>query len=113
VYVSDVPEEDSKMRERDVEQYLVKQAKAYGGKAYKWTSPGNSGVPDRIVMLPGGRVAFVELKAPGKKPTALQINQQGSIARLGLPVVVVDSKEGVDDLIRRMRTSGGIPEWSE
>lgn len=99
------------MKEKDIEQYLVKQAKAAGGKAYKWTSPGNAGVPDRIVMLPGGRVAFVELKAPGGKSTALQLNQQRFIASRGLPVTVVDSKEAVDQLIDNMQERGGIPPW--
>lgn len=99
------------MREREIEQYLVKQAKEAGGKAYKWTSPGNAGVPDRIVMLPGGRVAFVELKAPGGKPTALQLSQQRFIASMGLPVTVIDSKEGVNQLISTMQARGGIPPW--
>ncbi|MED1642313.1 VRR-NUC domain-containing protein [Brevibacillus agri] len=99
------------MRERDIEKYLRVQVKAAGGKAYKWTSPGNNGVPDRIVMLPGGRIAFAELKAPGKKPTALQINQQRYLAGLGMPVVVIDSKEGVDELICKMQTQGGLPQW--
>lgn len=99
------------MREKDIEQYLVKQAKAAGGKAYKWTSPGNAGVPDRIVMLPGGRVAFVELKAPGGKPTALQLNQQRFIRNQGLPVEIVDSKAAVDQLIANMQARGGMPPW--
>jgi len=99
------------MLERDIEQYLVKQAKAAGGKAYKWVSPGNNGVPDRIVTLPGGRIAFAELKAPGKKPTALQVNQQRYLANQGFPVFVIDSKEGVDLLITRMQTNGGLPTW--
>ncbi|GIP14376.1 nuclease [Paenibacillus montaniterrae] len=99
------------MRERDIEQYLVKQTKAAGGKAYKWTSPGNAGVPDRIVMLPGGRVAFIELKAPGGKPTALQLNQQRMIASMGLPVQIIDSKEAVDQIISRMQAQGGLPPW--
>lgn len=99
------------MSEKDIEQYLVKQAKAAGGKAYKWVSPGNAGVPDRIVMLPGGRVAFVELKAPGGKPTALQLNQQRFISNQGLPVTIADSKERVDEIISVMQAKGGIPPW--
>jgi hypothetical protein len=100
------------VRERDIEQYLVKQAKGFGGKAFKWVSPGNIGVPDRIVTLPGGRIAFVELKAPGKKPTAMQIHQHGFIAEQGLPVVVIDSIVGVDALLNGMRAQGGLPPWS-
>lgn len=101
------------MRERDIENYLRNQVKAQGGKAYKFTSPGNSGVPDRIVLLPGGRVAFVELKAPGKKPTALQVNQQEQIRLLGQRVEVIDSKAKVDDLLSRMRVQGGLLPWPE
>ena len=58
------------MRERDVERYLRERVKQLGGRAYKFVSPGNNGVPDRIVMLPGGKLFFVELKAPGKETTA-------------------------------------------
>ncbi|MGO4345520.1 VRR-NUC domain-containing protein [Paenibacillus sp. MCAF9] len=101
------------MLEKQIEQYLVKQVKASGGRAYKFVSPGNSGVPDRIVTLPGGRIAFAELKAPGKKPTPLQMNQQRFIANQGLPVVVIDSKEQVDDLIKQMQAEGGMQLWEQ
>lgn len=99
------------MRERVIEQYLVKKAKDAGGRAYKFVSPGNSGVPDRIVMLPGGCIVFTELKAPGEKSTSLQANQQRFIGSMSLPVRVIDSKEGVDELIRRMQAQGGLPPW--
>lgn len=55
------------MRESTIEAYLRDRVKELGGKAYKFVSPGNDGVPDRLVCLPGGRAVFVELKAPGKK----------------------------------------------
>ena len=60
------------MREKEVEQKLVKAVKLAGGFCLKFTSPGFDGVPDRLVLLPRGRIAFIELKAPGKKPRALQ-----------------------------------------
>ena len=88
------------MRERDIESYLRDQVKAIGGRAYKWESPGNAGVPDRIVLLPGGRTVFVELKAPGRKPTPLQRVQATKIAMTGHTVLVVDSKEAVDRFIQ-------------
>jgi len=58
--------------ERTVERYFVEMVKELGGKAYKFTSPGHSGVSDRIVVLPGGRVWFVELKSPTGSLTPLQ-----------------------------------------
>ena len=83
------------MRECHLESALVLQAKRVGALALKWTSPGTTGVPDRIVWLPGGRVFCVELKAPGKKPTPLQAKVHQSLKALGHDVYVVDSKEGV------------------
>ncbi|MFB0830927.1 VRR-NUC domain-containing protein [Brevibacillus laterosporus] len=94
------------MREKDIEAYLRKQVKAIGGRAYKFESPGNAGVPDRLVLFPGGRAAFVELKAPGKKPTALQLAQGKKISGLGFTVLVIDSKEGVDEFIREHQGVG-------
>ena len=60
------------MREKTVEQKLVKAVRAAGGICPKWTAPGFDGLPDRIVLLPGGRMGFVEVKAPGKKARPLQ-----------------------------------------
>ena len=91
------------VRERDVEAYLRDQIKQLGGIAYKFTSPGNTGVPDRLVLLPGGRVVFVELKAPGKKSTPIQLRQQRRIQDLGFQVLVIDSKAGVDEFIKGVR----------
>ena len=90
------------MREKAIETYLRDQVRKAGGAAMKWVSPGNSGVPDRIVFLPGGRVVFVELKAPGKKPTQLQLVQHERLRALGCDVRVIDSREGVDALIREL-----------
>ena len=90
------------MRERSVETYLREQVRRAGGIAYKWVSPGNNGVPDRIVIMPGGRVVFVELKAPGRKPTQLQQYQHECLRALGCDVRVIDSREGVDKLMREL-----------
>lgn len=87
------------MRERNIEAYLRDRVKAMGGKAYKFVSPGNDGVPDRLVCLPGGEVAFVELKAPGKKPTRLQERQIERLDYLGFTTFVLDSCEAVDQFI--------------
>ena len=61
------------MREKIIEEKLTKAVKQNGGVCWKFTSPGTAGVPDRIVLMPGGRIAFVEVKAPGEKPRPLQL----------------------------------------
>jgi len=83
------------MLERDVERAFVQRVKALGGMAEKFGSPTRRAVPDRIVTLPGGRIIFVELKAPGKKPTDLQARDHERRRALGCDVRVIDSMEAV------------------
>nr|DAW32986.1 MAG TPA: Nuclease [Caudoviricetes sp.] len=85
--------------EKDIEKKLISQTKQRHGKAYKFVSPGNSGVPDRIVVLPGGKVGFCELKRPGGKTSKLQDVQIGKLKSLGCFVRVVDIYEGVSDFL--------------
>lgn len=85
------------MRESEIESYLVRKAAERGGHAWKWQSS-RRGVPDRIVLLPD-RVIFVELKAPGEKPTAQQLHVHQMMIALGHEVYVVDSKERVDEIL--------------
>lgn len=87
------------MLEKDIEKKLISQTKQRHGKAYKFVSPGNSGVPDRIVVLPGGKVGFCELKRPGGKTSKLQDVQIGKLKSLGCFVRVVDIYEGVSDFL--------------
>lgn len=87
------------MSEKEIENYLVRKIKNKKGIAYKFTSPGNSGVPDRLCLLPNGKIFFVELKSSGKKPRALQVNQITKITKLGQRVYVLDSKEKVDEVL--------------
>lgn len=70
-------------RERDIEKWLQERVRAIGGLAFKFVSPGNDGVPDRIIVLPGGRVWFIELKREGERPTALQEWQIERLRALG------------------------------
>ena len=91
------------MLEREIEAYLRDKVKATGGIAYKFVSPGNNGVPDRLVCLPGGRVAFVEMKGPKGKLTPLQERQIKKLDKLGFRTFVLNSKESVDNFIRRMQ----------
>jgi len=83
------------MREHVVENYLTSKVAELGGIAFKFVSPGNSGVPDRIVLLPGGRIFFVELKAPGKKQEPLQIYRGKQITKIGFSIFCLDSIEAV------------------
>ena len=83
------------MTEKYIEQKLVKAVKAMGGMALKFTSPGFDGVPDRIVLLPMARMAFVELKAPGKKMRPLQVRRKRQLESLGFLVYCID---GVDQI---------------
>lgn len=87
------------MLEKELEAYLTKRVKELGGRSYKWVSPGNDGVPDRIIVLPKGKTLFVELKQPGKKPTPLQAKVMQQLRDLGSAVTWTDSKEGVDEIL--------------
>ena len=84
------------MRERVIEAHLRDGVKRMGGIAYKFTSPGNTGVPDRLVLFPGGRLAFAELKAPGGRLSRMQERQIERIRGLGFRVSVLSSREEVD-----------------
>jgi len=90
------------MLERDIEAHLVEGVKRLGGVAYKFTSPGRRNVPDRICALPGGILFFVELKAPGKKPTAGQAREHRRLMDLGQLVFVCSTIAEVDELMETM-----------
>ncbi len=83
------------MKEKEIEQALVTQVKRHGGLCPKFISPGLDGVPDRIVLLPEGRVAFAELKAPGKKPRPLQKRRMEQLRALGFRVYVIDNAKQI------------------
>ena len=85
------------MLEKDIEKIFTAEIKRAGGKAYKFTSPGNDGVPDRIVMLPGGQIVFVELKTDTGKLSKLQELQRRRIAELGQTVRVLHGLAEVRD----------------
>ena len=87
------------MREKEIEQYLIKRVKAQGGVCMKFTSPGLDGVPDRMVLLPGGRIIFAELKAPGKKPRPLQKRRLKQLTGLGFACFVADSRTAIDKIL--------------
>ena len=87
------------MIEKDVERALVRAVKNMGGISPKFVSPGLDGVPDRIVLLPMGRIAFVELKSPGKKMRPLQIRRKKQLESLGFRVYCIDSTEQIGGVL--------------
>ncbi len=92
------------MREKQIEQKLTLMVKAAGGIAPKFVSPGLAGMPDRLVLLPNGVFAFAELKAPGKKPRALQLARHEMLRRLGFKVYVIDGTEQIGEMIDELQT---------
>lgn len=92
-------ERAEKMRESVIETYLREGVKKLGGRAYKWTSPGNAGVPDRIVVLPGRPPVFVELKTEKGELSALQKVQIARLQKLGQDVRVLYGKEQVEKFL--------------
>ena len=84
------------MRERDIEKKLVTAVRKMGGEAFKWTSPGNDGVPDRIVIMPGGRVWFVELKADTGRLSPAQQRQINHLNRLGVRTFILKGQKGLE-----------------
>ncbi|WP_026894874.1 VRR-NUC domain-containing protein [Clostridiisalibacter paucivorans] len=93
------------MTEKYIEQKLVKAVKAMGGMALKFTSPGFDGVPDRIVLLPMARMAFVELKAPGKKMRPLQVRRKRQLEALGFLVYCIDGVDQIGGVLDEIQSS--------
>lgn len=84
------------MLERDVEKAFARRVKSLGGMAEKFTSPSRRSVPDRLVTMPDGQIIFVELKAPGKKPTEAQMRDHKKRRAMGCDVRVIDNKDDAD-----------------
>lgn len=93
------------MREKNIEQKLVKAVKSAGGIAPKLTCPGYDGMPDRLVLMPEGRIGFVEVKAPGKEPRPLQVRRHGMIRNLGFKVYILDDPEQIGGILDEIRTA--------
>ena len=90
------------MRESEVEKQFVEAVRAAGGQALKFTSQTMNGVPDRLVLLLGGKCAFVELKAPGKQMRLLQRKRRQQLEALGFPVFCVDRPEQIRPAINAL-----------
>lgn len=93
------------MRENVIERHLTVMVKKMGGVAVKFISPGLDGVPDRLVLLPGGRCAFVELKAPGKKMRPLQVKRKKQLENLGFSVYMIDEIEKIGGMLEEIENS--------
>ena len=93
------------MRECEIERHLMMEVKRAGGMAVKFVSPGFDGMPDRLVLLPDGRMGFVEVKAPGKHPRPLQTARHRLLRELGFKVFVLDSVEQIGGIIDEIRAT--------
>lgn len=87
------------MREKAIEQALVREVKRCGGLCLKWVSPGFDGVPDRLVFLPYRKFGLVEVKAPGEKPRSLQVSRHRLLERLGFHTHILDGKEQIGGIL--------------
>lgn len=92
--------EDAAVREKKIETVLVQEVKKLGGRAYKWVSPGNDGVPDRIVVFPGKAPVFVELKSETGRLSALQEVQVQRLRDLGQEVAVIYGIDGLSQFFQ-------------
>lgn len=92
------------MRERDIEVKLRKSVEAHGGVCWKFVSPSTAGVPDRIILMPMGKIAFVEVKAPGESPRKLQLARHRLLRRLGFKTFVLDNPKQIGGILDEIQT---------
>lgn len=90
------------MREKRIEQKLMMEVRRCGGMALKFVSPSYSGMPDRLILLPDGKMAFVEVKAPGKKPCPLQVKRHAMLRKLGFRVFVLDAASDIPMMLKKV-----------
>ena len=93
------------MREKTIEQKFVAAVKAVGGLALKFTSPGFDGVPDRLALLPGGKMVFVVVKVAGEKPRPLQLARHRLLRRLGFRVYVLDDESQIGGIVDEIQST--------
>jgi hypothetical protein len=90
------------MREKYIEELLIKAVKKRGGLALKLYSPSYIGVPDRLVLIAFGHIGFVEVKAPNKVPRPIQIKRHEELRSLGFKVYVLDAKEKIEEILNEI-----------
>ena len=93
------------MNEKQIENKLTAAVKKAGGIAPKFVSPGFAGMPDRLILLPDGHIAFAELKASGNLPRPLQLSRHRLLQRLGFKVYVIDDPEQIGGMIHEITNS--------
>ena len=93
------------MREKTIESMFLKAVKEKGGLAVKFISPGFNGMPDRIVLMPHGRIVFVEVKAPRKQPRPLQLARHRLLRELGFRVYVLDHPDQIGGIIDEIQAT--------
>ena len=93
------------MKEKIIEQKFRMAVRAAGGVAVKFVSPGLDGMPDRLALLPGGKMAFVEVKAPGKNPRPLQQARHRMLRRVGFQVYVLDDEKQIGGIIDEIQSA--------
>jgi hypothetical protein len=93
------------MLEKQIEHKLLMETRKKSGLCLKLVSPGWNGVPDRLILLPGGRMGFVEVKKPGKSPGALQLQRHKQIRNLGFQVFVLDDPGDIGGILNAIQGS--------
>ncbi len=93
------------MREKRIEQKLVRKTKDMSGLALKLISPGFAGMPDRLILLPNNKIAFIEVKAPGKALRPLQEKRKRQLEALGFLVFCVDCPEQIVGVLDEIQSS--------
>lgn len=93
------------MREKETEAKLVKAVRKLGGLAPKFVSPGLDGVPDRLILLPGGKIAFIELKAENRKMRPLQVRRKRQLEALGFSVYCMDRPEQIGGILDEIQAA--------
>ena len=92
------------MLEKYIEKKLIAAVKRIDGIAFKFTAPGINGVPDRLVLLPNGKIAFVEIKAPGRKMRPQQVRRKRQLEELGFSVYCLDGIEQIGGMIDEIQS---------
>ena len=103
--VPKVVQKEKFMREKETERALVNAVRRMGGICPKFVSPGFDGMPDRLVLLPSGKIGFVEVKALGKKPRLLQLSRHKLLRKLGFMVFVLDDPGQIGGIISEIQSA--------